>query len=126
MEREEPIRLRAADTDRERTADELRRAHVEGRIDTAELEERLEACYAAKTYGELDALLADLPRPRPRERERRRSRPHRPRLLRAIPAALLIVALVFAWHAVWLFWWVAIFAFCRSRRYRYRRHARPI
>jgi hypothetical protein len=122
MQREEPIRLRAADSDRDKAADALRRAHVEGRIETAELEERLEACYAAKTYDELDALLADLPRPRQREPRQ----PRRPRVLRAIPVAALIVVLVFAWHAAWLLWWVAIFAFFRMRRHGCRRYPRPI
>jgi Domain of unknown function (DUF1707) len=48
----------------------LRHATVEGRLSADELEERLEALYAARTYGEVDALVADLPaaslRPRAR------------------------------------------------------------
>src|SRR3954465_12760264 len=39
----------------------LRRHHVDGRLDTDELQERLGACYAARTLGELGPLLADLP-----------------------------------------------------------------
>lgn len=57
--------LRASDADRERVADALRRHHVDGRIDTEELQERLERCYAARTDGELAPLLADLPEDRP-------------------------------------------------------------
>jgi Domain of unknown function (DUF1707) len=53
-------RLRAGDADRERTADELRRAHVDGRIDSDELFERIGRCYEAKTFGELQRLTADL------------------------------------------------------------------
>src|SRR3954453_17411251 len=53
--------LRASDADRERVAAALRRHHVDGRLDTAELQERLGACYAARTLGELEPLLADLP-----------------------------------------------------------------
>jgi Domain of unknown function (DUF1707) len=34
---------------------------TQGRLSGDELEQRLEALYAARTYGELDALLADLP-----------------------------------------------------------------
>jgi hypothetical protein len=34
---------------------------AEGRLSGDELEQRLAAAYAARTYGELDALLADLP-----------------------------------------------------------------
>src|SRR3954454_13738627 len=53
--------LRASDAERERVADALRRHHVDGRLDTEELQERLERCYAARTTGELAPLLADLP-----------------------------------------------------------------
>jgi len=53
--------LRASDADRERLAEELRAHAVAGRIDTDELEERLQAAYAARTLGELDALRRDLP-----------------------------------------------------------------
>ena len=39
----------------------LRQAAGEGRIDLEELEQRLEAAYAAKTYGELVPITVDLP-----------------------------------------------------------------
>ena len=39
----------------------LRQAAGDGRIDLAELDERLEATYAAKTYGELVPITVDLP-----------------------------------------------------------------
>jgi hypothetical protein len=55
------LEMRASDTDRERTADRLRTAAGHGRITMDELEERLEAAYAAKTYGELVPLTSDLP-----------------------------------------------------------------
>lgn len=61
------VEPRAGDADRERAADKLRVAAGEGRIDLAELEERLERAYGAKTYRELNALLADLPDKRPTE-----------------------------------------------------------
>ncbi len=53
--------LRAADTDREYAADRLRTALDEGRLSLGEYDERLQAAYAARTYGDLDRLLADLP-----------------------------------------------------------------
>jgi hypothetical protein len=53
--------LRASDADRERVAEVLRRHHLDGRLDTDELQDRLGACYAAKTEADLAALLADLP-----------------------------------------------------------------
>ena len=58
MGREE---MRAADADRQRVADQLRTALEEGRLDLHEYDERLQLTYAAKTYGELDVVLADLP-----------------------------------------------------------------
>jgi hypothetical protein len=57
--------IRASDSDREQVSERLRRAAVEGRLTTEELEERLEAASAARTYGELDPLVADLPVSRP-------------------------------------------------------------
>jgi hypothetical protein len=57
--------LRAADADREAIAERLRVAAGDGRIDLAELDERLDRAYTAKTYGELEVLVADLPRQPP-------------------------------------------------------------
>ena len=53
--------LRASDADREQLVGELRDHSVAGRIDTDELEERLQSAYAARTLGELDELRRDLP-----------------------------------------------------------------
>src|SRR5258708_289091 len=54
-------RLRASDADRERTVQLLREHHAEGRLDIEEFHERLNAAYAAKTMGDLDEILGDLP-----------------------------------------------------------------
>ena len=54
-------RLRASDADRERVAALLREHHAEGRLSAEEFNDRLDAVYDAKTQGDLDALLADLP-----------------------------------------------------------------
>jgi hypothetical protein len=54
--------LRAADSDRQFVAERLRTALNEGRLDLSEYDERLQRTYAAKTYGELDRVLDDLPR----------------------------------------------------------------
>ncbi|WP_308257458.1 DUF1707 SHOCT-like domain-containing protein [Pseudonocardia lacus] len=56
-----PEDLRAGDADRERVLDRLRAAHVEGRLDVEEFDERIRATLAARTYGELAALTSDLP-----------------------------------------------------------------
>lgn len=53
--------LRASDADRERVAEQLRDAMAEGRLDMTEFEERLDATYKARTYGELEPITRDLP-----------------------------------------------------------------
>lgn len=59
----EPPEMRASDADRDRISAVLREAHAEGRLPQDELLERLDAAYDARTYGELDRLVADLPPP---------------------------------------------------------------
>jgi uncharacterized protein DUF1707 len=53
--------MRASDADRERVVEHLRTALQEGRLDLGEYDERMQRAYAAKTYGDLDGLLTDLP-----------------------------------------------------------------
>ena len=53
--------FRASDADRFEVADRLRVATAEGRLTADELEDRLATLYTSKTYGELDALVDDLP-----------------------------------------------------------------
>ncbi|MGH3646879.1 MAG: DUF1707 SHOCT-like domain-containing protein [Micromonosporaceae bacterium] len=60
--------LRAGDADRQKVADRLKQAVDEGRLGLDEYDERLGAAYAAKTYGELEALTTDLPGPAPASR----------------------------------------------------------
>src|SRR3954471_28424 len=67
--------LRASDAEREHVAEALRRHHLDGRLDTEELQERLERAYAARTTGELAPLLADLPGEREPARRPRPSAP---------------------------------------------------
>jgi hypothetical protein len=111
--------LRASDGERAATAELLRRQHAEGRLTTDELDERLGACYAAKTRGELDALTADLPQGRRAELRRRpRSRTHA-RPFPPLIALGLVVALIatMGGHALWLAWPLAFFVFARVRRH---------
>src|SRR5947208_12075852 len=54
-------RIRASDADRDRTAALLREHHAAGRLTAEEFNERLDKAYAAKTLGDLDQLLSDLP-----------------------------------------------------------------
>ena len=53
--------LRASDADRETVTERLRQAAGEGRLEPEELEDRLHATLRARTYGDLDLVLADLP-----------------------------------------------------------------
>jgi hypothetical protein len=80
--------MRAGDRDRDAVAATLREQHVAGRLDADEFQERLERCLAAKTYGELDALIADLPV------EAGAAAPsHALRWSRAVPVVVVLVVL---------------------------------
>ena len=54
-------RIRASDADRDRATALLREHHAAGRLTAEEFGERMEAALSAKTLGEIDELLADLP-----------------------------------------------------------------
>lgn len=56
-----PPGMLAANADRERAIDVLRAGFAEGRLTKAEHDDRAARVYAARTYGELGALTADLP-----------------------------------------------------------------
>jgi Domain of unknown function (DUF1707) len=79
-------RTRAGDEDRERTATALGGHYAAGRLTLEEFQQRLDQAYAAKTLGELDELMTDLPGPwwlAPR------SRPATPRLIQGSSGTLL-------------------------------------
>lgn len=57
----EPGGLRASHDDRDRTVEVLRVAAGDGRITAEELDDRVGAALTARTYGELAALVSDLP-----------------------------------------------------------------
>ncbi|MGY5029839.1 DUF1707 SHOCT-like domain-containing protein [Streptomyces sp. 900116325] len=58
-----PAGIRASDADRDRIADILREAMAEGRLTAEEHAERVDAVYRARTVGELEPLVQDLPTP---------------------------------------------------------------
>ena len=66
---------RAVDNDRAAVAEELSRAHSEGRLTRSEFDERTRAVHQARTYAELTALTADLPWEAPPPERSRRRRP---------------------------------------------------
>jgi hypothetical protein len=57
--------MRVSDAEREATAAELREHYASGRLTLDELNERIDKALAAKTRGDLDALMRDLPSARP-------------------------------------------------------------
>lgn len=61
--------LRISDAEREAAVVQLRDHAGEGRLDVEELSERLDGAYTARTRGDLDALLGDLPRLTPGQRQ---------------------------------------------------------
>jgi hypothetical protein len=104
--------LRASDADREQVAERLRQATAEGRLLAEELEQRLGAVFAARTYGELDAVVADLPGPRggtpararPRSLARARQLPA-PALVLLVPIAMaMAIAAVVVVVTITAFW----------------------
>jgi hypothetical protein len=104
---------RAADSDREATADRLRDAAGHGRLEPEELEERLEAAYSARTYGELAKLTGDLPDTPGHEPGREpvwRSEELRARLATFIVANVVCVSVWLATGAEGDFWpkWVLL------------------
>ncbi len=120
--------LRASDADREQIAERLRHAAGEGRIVAEELEERLETVFSARTYGELDAVVADLPSGTPARRRERSVSIFRygplpivamvfllPVIVSMLIAAVVVITTLFAaWGLVLaLGWWV----FGQHRRY---------
>lgn len=54
-------RMRISDAERDQVSEILREAAGEGRLDLQELDERISAVYAAKTYADLEPIVADLP-----------------------------------------------------------------
>jgi len=89
--------FRASDADRERVVDRLRSAAAEGRLAAHELEHRVGTALSARTYGELDATIADLPGSRRRPpRALSTVRAHPGLLIVAIPVVLAVTALIAA------------------------------
>jgi hypothetical protein len=93
--------MRVSDAERQAVADRLAEHYGEGRLDQAEFDERVGRAMSAKTRGDLEGLLDDLPEPGPAGAPgvpvRRRRRRHHYRLL---PIVLIAVVAIAAVHAV--------------------------
>jgi hypothetical protein len=134
--------MRVSDADRAQVADRLAQHYGDGRLDQAELDERLGRAMSAKTQADLSGLFADLPDieeravpARPRAGGPARQPPRRPR--RLLPLLLIVVITIAVWHtlaegffawplgfwlvgAPWL--WIALLAFLWLRYGPRRRH----
>jgi Domain of unknown function (DUF1707) len=99
--------FRVGDTERESVSEILREAHLEGRLDSDEFQARLERCMTAKTYADLDELIADVPQGADERRRPRQLWFPRPwPLVFLLPLALIAAIAVgghFAWFAIPLF-----------------------
>jgi hypothetical protein len=113
--------LRASDAEREEIVTQLRTHAGDGRLDLDELDQRVEAAYAAKTHRDLVAVIEDLPRAprRPRD-ERREFREHLGSYLRIMALLVAIWALTgmgYFWP-IWpmLGWGIAVAMHAGSAR----------
>jgi hypothetical protein len=122
---------RVGDADRNRTADLLKEAHAGGYLTLEEVDQRLSTALAARTRGELDRLVADLPpewrasqgpaRPPAGPPGRRRPAPP-PELAWLLPLVVVLAALVVlavvtrgAWFFPWPLLWIFFFFGRRGR-----------
>lgn len=105
--------LRVSDAERDAVAAELAEHLKDGRLDAAEFDERVGRAVTAKTRGDLDRLLADLPRPGPVPPPAALRRVAWP--LPLVPIAFLAIVIAVAgtagraggYHAGWALWWLS-------------------
>jgi hypothetical protein len=110
--------LRVSDADRDAVVTELGEHFQAGRLDAAELDDRTGRALRARTGGDLDEVLADLPRrPRARSEPRAVARSRLPLIPLLVPALIAAVFVTMAltagaagggWHHHWaagIFWW---------------------
>ena len=120
--------LRASDADRDAVAERLRQAAVEGRLDADELEQRLHTALRARTYGDLDRLLRDLPaKPVKWERPRRGVGPAAGfamvMVLRTFVALVILGAVLVVAAATFAWWMIGLVVFLVLRsQHSCRRH----
>lgn len=100
--------MRASDADRERAVERLRVAAAEGRIDPDELDQRVQEALAARTVGQVAALVADLPvaRPRPPQPGRSRRGLGRPEIQAFLVAHAVMIAIwaLTGFGYFWVIW----------------------
>ena len=117
-----PPAVRASDADREHVARTLGAHGAAGRLTPEELEQRLDAAYAARTQGELERLLDDLPpAPAPRAEDPARAVARARLAHRAGAAAIASLLCVGIWAAAgasgsfWPIWVILVAALGLAR-----------
>ena len=128
--------MRVSDAERAEVADQLAQHYGDGRLDQAELDERLSRAMSAKTQADLTGITDDLPevgaRPAARTPAYRSARTltpaARPRRQwpRVLAIVLLLAVVATTWHGLVPLWpwfgfgfgpwlWIALLAFCWLR-----------
>jgi hypothetical protein len=103
--------LRASDSDREEIVTEVRAHAAAGRLDVEELEQRIEAAYSARTHGDLQALVADLPKRRAAPASRPDWHGYDWRVFAAVNALLVVIWAAAGAGYFWPGWVIAWWAF---------------
>ena len=118
--------LRVSDAERDAVAGALAEHLKDGRLDAAEFDERVGRAVTARTRGDLDRLLADLPRPAPEPPPAARRQPGWP--LPLVPIVFLVIVMAVAgaahrgggahagWALWWFSWWLIPIAIFSARR----------
>jgi hypothetical protein len=96
--------LRVSDAERERVVTTLRDHAAEGRLEPAELEERVAAALAARTQSELRSLLADMPQPAPPRPRARRAAWRLPALRSPLVMVGVLLVAIWAFTGAGYFW----------------------
>jgi hypothetical protein len=111
-------RLRVGDEERDAVADVLRREHVNGRLDALEFQERLDRCLVAKTYADLDDLVADLPAAATPRSRGARAWVHRPWPGGLVALAVLAAVVASGGRVLWLAFPLFVFFVLRPLAWR--------
>ncbi|MFL6060506.1 MAG: DUF1707 domain-containing protein [Marmoricola sp.] len=126
--------LRLSDRDRARARKRLVREHGRGRIDPAELDERLDAVATARTHGDLASVFADLVpfaavdakpfSPYATRRGRRYGRGFRPFPFPLLPLLVLAIVIAATGHVPWIAIGIVAAVLVLTAPWRWSRRAR--
>lgn len=130
--------MRVSDADWAEVADQLAQHYGDGRLDQADLDERLSRAMSAKTRADLTGITDDLPEVGTRPAARTPARRTRRSWPRVLPIVLIIAVVAVTWHGLAALWpwswfgfgfgfgpwlWIALLVFCWVR-FGPRRHRR--